>query len=133
MCEAERSQAGTWDTQYCEKECMFNSTFCFWDYHIITTFLHSLFPLSHFNKTRNFSKQLLWKDCLGAVQSNFSLLSLLETAFLIFGSVWIPIWIWGCNISSWDSYHTELIKINKPIQPGTEDRPPEHLRQGKEV
>lgn len=29
MWEAERSQAGTWDTQYCEKERMLNSTFCF--------------------------------------------------------------------------------------------------------
>lgn len=29
MWEAERSQAGTWDTEYCEKARAFNSTSCF--------------------------------------------------------------------------------------------------------
>lgn len=62
---------------------VFNSTFCFWDYHIIMTFLPSFLPFH--TLTRNFSKQLLWKDCLGDVQRNFSLLSPLGLLFSFSG------------------------------------------------
>lgn len=92
---------------------VFNSTFCFWDYHIIMTFLPSPFSLSHFNK--ELFKAVIMKRLSRWCPAQFFIAI---TSWGYFSPFQV-----GMNsnldlrmyISSWDSCHTILNKINKPI------------------